>query len=162
MKLWEISDQIERVITDAIDRETGELDEAALESLSELQGDLKAKATQVALYIAGEIAEGKAVEEHAKMLAKRASGHKRRAEKLKSYLERHLLHHLGAEDISDPRVQIKWRTSRAVEIEEGAVLPDELTRVTVAPDKKAITERIKAGEKVKGCSLVERRNMSIS
>jgi len=159
MRLFEISEAIERLIFDATDRETGELNDEALDELEELEGSLKDKSVNVALYLLGELAEAKAIEEHAKRLQERARSHKKRAEKLKTYLERTLLHDLGQETISDPRVRISWRKSQAVVVDEDASLPPDLTRVRVEPDKAAIKDRLKAGVVIDGCTLEDRVSM---
>jgi hypothetical protein len=36
-----------------------------------------------------------------------------------------------------------------------------MCRVTVAPDKRAIGDALKAGEEVKGCRLVQRQSVQI-
>lgn len=158
MKLFEISEALERVIFDSTDV-NGEISDEGLEAITEIEGEMKAKATNVALYIMGELAEAKAVEEHAKRLQERVRSHKNRAAKLKSYLERTLLHDLGQEVIDDPRVKIAWRKSQAVVVDEDAALPPELTRVKVEPDKVAIKERLKSGMAIEGCTLEDRVSM---
>jgi hypothetical protein len=158
MRLFEISEQLERIIFDSTD-ENGEISDEGLEAITEIEGELRSKATNVALYIMGELAEAKAVEEHAKRLQERVRSHKNRAEKLKKYLERTLLHDLGQEVIKDPRVNIGWRKSQAVVVAEDAALPPELTRVKVEPDKVAIKERLKSGLEIDGCELEDRVSM---
>jgi len=158
MRLFEISEQLERIIFDSTD-ENGEISDEGLEAIAEIEGELKQKATNVALYVLGELAEAKAVDEHVKRLQERVRSHKNRAEKLKKYLERTLLHDLGQEVIKDPRVNIGWRKSQAVVVAEDAALPPELTRVKVEPDKVAIKERLKSGLEIDGCELEDRVSM---
>jgi DNA polymerase III delta prime subunit len=158
MRLFEISEQLERIIFDSTD-ENGEISDEGLEAITEIEGELKQKATNVALYVLGEIAEAKAVDEHVKRLQERVRSHKKRAEKLKKYLEHTLLHDLGQEVIDDPRVKIAWRKSQAVVVDEDAALPPELTRVKVEPDKVAIKERLKSGLEIDGCELEDRVSM---
>lgn len=161
MKLWEIEQQIEDAIGSAVDRETGEIDPEQLETISGLEMDLRDKAVAVALYIQGEELEGKSVASVAKQLADRAKGHQRRADALREYLARILERKLGHDSISDPRIQIAWRKSAAVEVDDVAVLPTELTRTSVTADKKSIGDILKAGGEVRGCRRVERHSLQI-
>ena len=159
MKLFEIDAQIEALLNASVDRETGEIDEAALAELEALEVARDEKALAVAAYAIGQQAESEAVRAQAKRLSERAAKHERHATRLVEYLQAHLP--VGTK-LRDERVEIGWRKSSAVEIDvDVAELPPEVCRVTVAPDKRAITEMLKAGDEVKGCRLVTRQHIAV-
>lgn len=58
-------------------------------------------------------------------------------------------------------VNISFRKSKALEIEEGVELPTLFLKVKTEPDKTAITDYIKNGGEIKGCQLVEKNNIQI-
>lgn len=49
----------------------------------------------------------------------------------------------------------------AVEVDDVAELPAELTRVRVDPDKRAIKEELQAGREIPGARLLERESLSV-
>jgi hypothetical protein len=155
MKLYEIDAQIEALLNASVDRETGEIDEAAMEELAALEVARDEKALAVAAYIIGQEAEAEAVKAQARKLTERAAKHERHAERLRLYLAAHLP--VGTK-LRDDRVEIGWRKSTAVEVDEGAAdrLPSGLLRISVSPDKTAIRKVLDAGHEVEGCRLVQR------
>ena len=156
--LFKIHDAIEFVLAREVDVETGEITDETLFKLDELELARDDKALAVAAYLLGERAEAKAVKEQADRLAARARAHKARADRLLNYLRSNLPDGLK---LSDARVQIGWRRSTAVEVDDDASLPDALTRITVTADKTAIKEALKAGEDVPGARLVTRNSVSV-
>ena len=65
--------------------------------------------------------------------------------------------------VKTARVSVSIRTTQAVEIEEGASLPEAYTTVktTVTPNKVAIKQALLDGVEVPGCSLEARESVSI-
>lgn len=155
MRLFEISDQIEQILADQVDHDTGEITAEAIELLEALELERDAKALAVAAYLVGERAEADAIARQAKVLLERADRHHKRADRLQDYLVQHID---AGRKLSDTRVSISWRKSTRVEIAEGAEekLEERFVRVTVAPDKIALKEALAKGEKVDGARLVER------
>lgn len=158
MRLYEIDDALEALINAAVDRETGEMDPAKLDAITELEGERNAKALAVIAYAKGCDAEADAIEVEIERLEKRVRVHRRHAERLREYVERHLP---AGTAISDARSEIRWRKSTAVEVDADAKLPDRFVRVSVAPDKTAIKEALKRGEKFSFARLVERMHMQV-
>jgi hypothetical protein len=173
MKLYEISDEIERVMAEAIDRETGEIAEGAAELLDSLQMDLKDKALAVAKYAHGELAEAAAIKERAKQNLARAERHERHASwLLESYLAEYLTKHdmgprepakAGRETIlKDLDVEIGF-TKSASAVPNHPALNNEappgtprsyITEVTVEKvDKARIRKDLLAKQKVQGWQL---------
>lgn len=66
-------------------------------------------------------------------------------------------------DIELGLTTITTRKSKAVEVEDINSLPNEYKtiKVTEAADKKAIKEAIERGTEIKGCSIVENKNLRI-
>ena len=92
------------------------------------------------------------------MLKARQAALEKRADRLKADAS----DALGGEKFQTAKVAVSWRKSTAAEVDES-LCPEEYitTKVTTAPDKKAITAALKAGQEIPGCKLVERMNMSV-
>jgi hypothetical protein len=112
-------------------------------------------------FIKGERAEGDAVQLQSDALAERAKGHKRRADRLQAYVERHLRQ---GESIRDDRHWLKWTKSSAVEITDESKLPAEFMTdpVTPAPrpDKIKLRQALKT-EQVPGAEMVQRQKLHV-
>jgi hypothetical protein len=168
-KLYEISEEIERFMLDCVDKETGELDEDALKNLEALEGERIEKCLAVAAYMKGELAEANAIEAHALEIQKMANAHiergakhRRHAQSLLKYLQRHAPH----EPISDSRCEFVWRKSDRVEYQEGMGLEDvparyRVKKTTVSLDKNAAKKVLRAGKKVKGLYLDKVETLTI-
>ena len=65
--------------------------------------------------------------------------------------------------VKTARVTVSIRTTKAVEIAEGADLPEAYTTVktTVSPNKTAIKDALSAGIEVPGCHIEERESVQI-
>lgn len=145
MKLYEIADEIEVILTREVDHETGELTDVTLEKLDALEMARDEKALAVAAYLKGELAEADAVMREAEALAKRANGHEGRAKKLLGYLQRCLP--VGSDPLSDARSKITWRKNPpSVAIPDDDLVPRKYRRTipaSWAPDKEAIMGALK-------------------
>ena len=105
--------------------------------------------------IAMGIKEAKAEE---KALAQRRKVRENKANGLTKYLS----DYLAGRKFSTPKVAISYRKSEAVEVAEGASVPDEFL-VEQAPkvDKVGLKKALKGGAVIEGVSLVERQNILI-
>jgi hypothetical protein len=160
LRLFELVDAVQDCLDLSIDRETGEISEAGIAALDELDLTLDEKLTNTALYRKGVEAERDAVKKAAQELSDRAKIHTRQADRLREYL-RSNMERVGHEGLSDPRVKLGWRSSTAVVVDADASLPVELLCVKTAPDKKAIGELLKSGTEVEGCHLETRKNLQV-
>lgn len=159
MRLYDISQAIEALLDASVDRETGEINEAALAELEALEEQREAKALAVAAYLVGQRLEADAIKAQAKRLAERAAVHARHADRLERYLESNLA---VGEKLSDARVAISWRKSRAVEVDcDPTELPEEYVRIRCEADKAALKAALESGEQVKGARLVERQSLIV-
>lgn len=134
------------------------------DTLESLSGDLEVKAQNVAMMARSLDADAAAVKQWSKDAAERAKALENRAESLRDYLAR-CMEACGIEKISGPGVQLSWRASSAVVIDEPGLIPADYMRVKPAPpaepDKKAIADAIKAGIEVPGAHIEQRRSLQI-
>lgn len=162
MTLFEIDQRISEVLDNlVIDEETGEVTGA--EELDTLSLEKDEKTKNVALYYLGLVAEGKALDEQKKKFDARLKATKAKAERLKNYLEE-CLH---GEPFKCPEATISYRSSTAVEIDDGFVewakenMPGLLTYGEPTPNKTAIKELLTAGAPVSHAAIVSRQNIQI-
>lgn len=159
MKLYEI-DQNLRALWDKVMEQDGELLEEDLKALEELNlaKDDKIKGYGVIIReLDGEIADCKAETDRIKEISDRL---KNRREWLVNNLK-YFMQSQGIPKFESIEVNIAFRKSKSLEIDENANLPKEFIRIKEEPDKKAITDFIKGGGTVDGCQLVEKENIQI-
>ena len=135
MRLFEIANDIEMVLSREVDRATGEITDETLDKLAALELSRDEKALGVAAYLKGERAEGEAVKLQADALYNRALRHERRAAKLLEYLDRYLP--TGAKLRSDV-AEITWRKSTRVEIDDAAIVYVTAADLDLVPDDSAV------------------------
>ena len=133
-----------------IDEETGEI--ANADELDALELERDEKIENIALWIKNLTSDADAISAEAKKLTARAQAAKNKAERLKAYIT----DNLAGEKFSTPRVAISYRKSQAVKVTDALALPDAYKVVDIKPDKTAIKNAIKAGEKVQGAEVEER------
>ena len=161
MTIYEIDNAIQEALEAAIDPETGELtDEALLADLEELQMERNQKVENIICFIKNLDGDAKAIRDEEKALAARRKTAERRSDSLRKYLQ----WALGGEKFSSARGSVSFRRSKQVEVDENRLfeVPEQYLRYKdPEPDKKAISEALKAGEEVPGCRLVENVSMII-
>ena len=154
MNLFEIDDAIQRCVRlensdNYVDTETGEIiDTAAIE---QLEMDRDTKIRNIACWIKNLEADEKALGDQIKTFTARKNAAKNKRESLKSYLAAFLQ---GK----------KWqnRKSEAVEVEEGAAIPEQYLRYKEPEINKAqLKADLKAGTVVYGCQLVTKNNIQV-
>ena len=159
MKLYEIPTKI-RAALDGIDcdPETGEI--LSSDALHAVEAQAAEKIEATALYLRELDAEAKATKEEADRMLARVKSLQKRSDYIKAMLL-DALHATGK--VKTGRVTVSIRTTKAVEIAEGADLPEAYTTVktTVSPNKVAIKQALLDGVEVPGCELIERESVSI-
>ena len=142
-----------------VDEETGEIEPATLESV-QIASEEKIIAT--AMYIRRLDALNKATKETIQDLQERVSADSKRIEALK-WLMTKAMDSLQYTEVKSPEVTLRFRKSSSVEITDSESLPKQFlrTKTVVEPDKTAIKNALKAGEKIQGAQLVESRNLQI-
>ena len=159
MKLYEIAYQIRNALDSMeVDPETGEI--LSADALHAVEAEASEKIEATALYLRELDAEAKAAKDEADRMIARVKSMQKRSDYLKSMLL-DALHATGK--VKTSRVTVSIRTTKAVEIAEGADLPEAYTTVktTVSPNKIAIKQALLDGVEVPGCSLEARESVSI-
>lgn len=149
--------QINQDILDCIDMETGEIiDVEAFQSLQIARED---KIENIALYYKNLIADAEAYKAEKNAFAEREKRAANKAESLKRYLQTEL----QGKPFKTVKADISYRKSTSVNIYDEAQLPKDylVEKITTVPDKKAIGDKLKAGEEVAGAVLVFSQNVNI-
>lgn len=166
--LYEIDQQIAqciRMVTEeVIDKDTGEIVEMEVEeiinpdALDALRIEREKKIENIALWMKNLRAEAEAIKAEKLKLGKRQKNVEKNAEELKRYLD----HALCGEKFRTSRVQISYRKSSSVQIDDGVVLPDEYLRYKAPePDKAGLAKALKSGVEIEGVRLEERQNIQV-
>ena len=160
MRLYEIADEIERILAREVDHETGEITDATFAALERLEMERDRVALAVGAYLKGELAEADAIDREADKLRERGERHRRRGLKLMEYLEQHCE---PGKKLSDRVCEISWRKSTAVVVDDETHIPRQYIRekITVAPDKKALRGDLQLGKEIEGARLEHRQNLVI-
>lgn len=159
MKLYEIAPALRFALDDiVVDEETGEI--LSSDALHAVEAEAAEKIEATALYLRELDAEAKAAKDEADRMIARVKSMQKRSDYLKSMLL-DALHATGK--VKTGRVTVSIRTTQAVQIAEGADLPEAYTTVktTVSPNKIAIKQALLDGVEVPGCSLEARESVSI-
>ena len=161
MTLYEINRELDELIANSIDPETGEflLD---TEKLDELNMERDDKIEQTGLYIKNLKAEASAIKAEMDNLKARYEAAKNKAERLTNYLK----DNLNGEKFQTARVAISYRTSSSVEINPDVFFAraanGKFFRVKdPEADKTAIKEALKGGAVIEGATLVTNTSMTI-
>lgn len=149
--------EIDEALSKCFDEETGEiLNEEDFEKLNEARDD---KIEGIGLMIKNREALKDEIDNEIKRLRDRKLTLENQVENTKAFLARLL----DGQKFETARVRMSWRKSKAVEIADESILPDEyiVTKTTTAPDKKKIKEALAEGKTIGGCNLRETNNLSV-
>ena len=148
--------EIDAEILNCIDAETGEIID--FDKLQELQLARDEKIENVALWYKNLMSDAEQYKAEKDAFAEKEKAAKKKAEGLKAYLENALQ---GA-GFKTTRVNVTWRKSEKVEIDDLFALDDcYLNYSEPKPDKTAIKAAIKDGLEIKGAHIETCNNMSI-
>lgn len=152
MKLYEI----DQAIMDLVDNETGEIID--IEMFDSLQMERDEKIESIALYIKDLKAEAEALKAEKLAFAERQKVAENKAESLKNYLA----YVLNGQAFKTTRASVSFRKTQSVEIDDIYKLDENYLRYKEPEaDKTAIKEAIKAGQTVKGATLIENTSVII-
>lgn len=151
--LYEIESDINQILEQAIDPDTGEIiDESKLEELNTLDIEKKDKLEAVGLYYKNTMAEAEMIANEKKKLDARQKAAEKKAEGLKNYLAKAL----HGEKFKTAKISVSFRKSTKVEIDDLNKLPMEYLKFKdPEPNKTEIGKALKAGAAVPGVELVE-------
>lgn len=150
MKLYEV----DQAIMDLVDNETGEIID--IEMFDNLQMERDEKIESIALYIKDLKAEAEALKAEKLAFAERQKVAENKAESLKAYLS----YALKGQAFKTVKASVSFRKSQQVDVPDIYELDENFLRYKEPEaDKTAIKEAIKAGQAVKGATLIE--NISV-
>jgi hypothetical protein len=151
-RLYDIDEDIKRVLEEYIDEETGEIKEGFDEAYEKLGRERDAKIEGVGLMLKETSAFLKAAKAEKAALDKKIKSAETEVESLKTYLTLAL----NGEKFKTDRVSMYYSKSKHIEIAENAQIPMKyLTIAEPTPNRTALREAIESGEKIKGVSIEE-------
>ena len=150
MNLYEIS----KKMMACIDAETGEIE---VERFEALEIERNSKIENIGLWIKNLKAEAEALKNEKMAFAERQKAAENKAESLKKYLG----DVLGGEKFKTEKVAISFRKSKAVEVEDEALIPEKYVEIQRKVSKKALMDDLKKDVEIDGCHLVENNSIQI-
>ena len=158
MNLYDIADNI-RVLAEMVDAEGGELDEVTIaDTLEALEGDLSHKADQIGKLVKMLSRSADMCELEVARLGDRADKLRKRAESVTAYLHA-CMKVAGVKKVENCLFNIAIRkTPDVIQLDEE-LLPKRWfkERIVETPDKRGILAAVKAGEEIRGATLVTDR-----
>ena len=139
--------------------------EVIRDTLEALEGDLQAKAVNVAKFVENLEAQAGVIQAAANAMTARAQRVQKRANSVREYLKFNM-QATGITRIECPEFTIRLQDNpEAVRISEGATVPDEFMVTPepppATPDKKALKAAIKAGREIDGVWLEKGQSLRI-
>lgn len=117
MSIFEIKKEIEDLLNSCVN-EDGEIDDASIEKLAELQEAKDEKLENTACWIVNMKAEANAIREQEKILAERRQKLERKIENVSAFLQEQL----GGEKLAnETRVCVSYRKTKSVEVDDGFI-----------------------------------------
>ena len=152
MNLYEIDAEI----LACVDMDTGEIFD--IDRFEELSLTREAKIENICLWIKNLKAQAEALKAEKESFAQRQKAAETKMESLKRYISTYL----EGTAFESAKVKVSFRKSEAVEIMEGAVIPDEYLRFKEPEVNKAeLKAALKSGVHIAGVSIVENQNIQI-
>lgn len=147
--------EINKDLADCIDAETGEIvDVDKYESLGMAREE---KIENILLWIKNLRADAEMYKAEAKSFSDKQKSAENKADNLQGWMEKEL----GGQKFKTNRVQVTYRRSESVKIDDDAKLPEAFVRVKAEPNKAELKRFLKQGGKVEGVRLEQRTRMSI-
>lgn len=157
-KLFDIEADIREALENLEVDEDGCVTAESFGKLEALKEERERKLENVALFYKETLVEVEALKNEADKLKERARIAQNRADGLKAFLSSSL----NGEPLQTARVAVTYRKSQSVDIDEELLAKKYFVRkVEEKPDKKAILERLKNGERIRGAELIEKKNIQI-
>lgn len=148
--------EIDSAIIGCVDAETGEIFD--IDKFEELELARDAKIENICLWIKNLKAEIEALKAEKDAFAQRQKSAENKMESLKRYISGYL----EGTAFESAKVKVSFRKSEAVEIMEGAVIPDEYLRFKEPEiNKTELKKALKSGVSIKGVYITENQNIQI-
>lgn len=158
--LQKITDRYTKALTELNDID-GIPQEVIDDTMAAVSGEFEEKAIAVSNYINSINGDVESIDNEIKRLQDRKTVFQNRAKKFRNYLLVNMLKS-GISKIECPYFTISTVNGREfVVVDDVDLLPDELvsTKLTIMPDKKAIKDKIKAGEDISGARIERREDI---
>lgn len=170
--LYDVSEKLETLITEAFDIDTGELYETQEEldkAIDACELDLDTKIENIGCFIKNLEADVEALKKEENNLKARRISTENKIESLKRYLNGYLTACYPNDSdrakwrFKTPRVILGYRRSSSVEVPDIEKLDKNFIKIKteVSADKTAIKNAIKDGQEVTGAFIKENINLSI-
>lgn len=158
MTLYEIDAEILALMDQAVDPETGEINESVYEDLDRLQMDREHKVEAIALAYKNAKADAEAYKAEKMSFAKKQSAAENNAERLKNYLA----YALNGEKFKTSKVSVSYRKSETVNYTDIDMVPKQYIRYKDPEvDKVNLKDALKMGAKIPGVWLEEKQNVQV-
>lgn len=157
--LYEMNAEMEELLEQLVDPETGEVNEEIMEKVQQLESDIDEKVENCGLFIKNHKAFVEALDSEIKSLQKR----KRIEENKISRTMDIVSLALHGEKKSYAKVAFSFRRSESVDIVNEEIVPDDLCdfKVNKMPRKKDIKVLLKEERDIPGCRLVVKQNLQV-
>jgi chromosome segregation ATPase len=163
MKLYEIANEYQNVLSEICNEETGEINEQSLVKLDEVTKDLKNKVVAIASYIENIEAEEKAIENAIEKMARRKKQLANQSDFLTNYLQANM-ERCGISEITCPYFAVKLKKCPvSVDVVDESVIPDEYKnkKEVISLNKVKIKEEMLSGVVIPGASLKQNIRLEI-
>lgn len=148
--------EIDSAILDCMDLETGEIFD--VDRFEELNLERAVKIENICLWIKNLKAEIEALKAEKDAFAKRQKSAENKMESLKQYISGYL----EGTAYESAKVKVSFRKSEALDIMEGAIIPDEYLKFKEPDvDKVELKKALKSGVQIPGVYIVENQNIQI-
>lgn len=159
MNLYEIDKAYVEALENAMNSETGEVDEYLMESL---QCEYQMKIDNTVCYIKNVEALNEAIDKEIKALQERKRINNNKVDSLKKYIGTSLRAR-GYDKYETSRNKLSFRSSKSVQVYDLDKIPDDYIKpkVKLVPQKELIKKAFLNGEIVPGCYLEENVNLQV-
>lgn len=161
--LYELSNEYKSAQVKLLESDFDE--QTIADTLEGLSGDLEVKAINVAMFIRNVESTAEAIKQAEKEMAERRKALEKKADSIRQYLKDNM-QRCGITKIESPYFALTLKKNPpAVIIDNAGMIPANLYVYPEAPepfpDKKAIAEKLKAGESVEGAHLEQAERLDI-
>ncbi len=159
--IYQISKEAAEIIS-ALEETEGELTPEMETALAINQSELQEKAINYAYAIKSMDDDVVSINEEIKRLQAIKTAKTNASDRMKESVK-NAMQLYGIEKLTSPTLTLSLRKSESVEVDlvEGLSNDFKITKTTVSPDKIAIKQAIKQGERITGARLVEKLNLQI-
>lgn len=161
LRLYEIADQYQFLLSDLYNPETGEIDEKTMNRLQELTDSMDDKCINITRLFKSIEAEMEAVSNERKRMAAREKTLKNQVDRLKEYLLTNM-ERCEIKKIECPQFVISLQKNPpSVEPYDKSLIPDKYKKITIDWDIAKIKEDLSEGVAIPGARLVQKHSIRI-